>query len=72
MKVFAVLVNCFDEKHGRSTIKRYIVIEFINISAELLSGKILNGFTVDDIHLENLISDLSDSGSYMCGEKTGI
>ena len=61
MKVFAILVGYFNEKLGRSTIKHFKSIECINISAELLSGEMLNTFAVDYIPLENLISDFSNS-----------
>ena len=72
MKIFTILVSYFDEKLRRSTIEHLKSIECINISAELLSGEVLNAFVVDDIPLENLISDLNDSACYMRGGKSGI
>ena len=72
MKDFTMLVSYFSEKLGRSKIEHFKSIECIDISTELLSGEILNSFAADDIPLENLISDLSDSASYMRGGKSGI
>ena len=71
-KVFTILVNYFDDEHKRSTVEHCKSIECIEISAEILSEKILNAFIEDNIPLENFISDLSDSTSYMRGEKSGI
>ena len=72
MKVFTILVSYFDDELERSTVEHYKSIECIDISAEILSEKILNAFIEDNIPLENFISDLSDSASYMRGEKSGI
>ena len=72
MKVFTSLVSYFDDELERSTVEHYKSIECIDISAEILSEEILNAFIEDNIPLENLISDLSDSASYMRGEKSGI
>ena len=44
----------------------------LQVSAEILSEKLFNAFIEDNITLKNLISDLSDSASYMRGEKSGI
>ena len=46
-------------------------MECIDISAKI-SEKILNVFIEDNITLENLISHLSDSASYMRCEKSSI
>ena len=72
MKVFTILVSYFDDELERSTVEHYKSIECIDISAEILSEKILITFIEDNIPLENLISDLSDSVNYMYGEKSGI
>ena len=72
MKVFTIHVGYFGDELERSTMEHYEPIECIDISAEILSEKILNAFIEDNIPLENLISDLSDSASYMRGEKSGI
>ena len=72
MKVFIILVSYFDDELGKSTVQHYKSIECIKISAELLTDAILKAFSEGEIPFENLISDLSDSASYMCGEKSGI
>ena len=72
MKVFTILVGYFGDELERSTVEHYESIECIDISAEILSEEILNAFIEDNIPLENLISDLSDSASYMRDEKSGI
>ena len=72
MKVFTILVSYFDDELGKSTVQHYKSIECIEVSAELLTDTILKAFSEDEIPLENLISDLSDSASYMRGEKSGI
>ena len=72
MKVFTILVSYFDDELGKSTVHYYKSVECIEISAELLTDAILKAFSEDEIPLENLISDLSDSASYMRGEKSGI
>ena len=72
MKVFTILVSYFDDELERSTVEHYKSIECIDISGEILSEKLLNAFIEDKTHLENLISDLSDSASYMRDEKSGI
>ena len=69
MKVFTILVSYFDDELERSTVEHYKSIECIDISAEILSEKNLNAFVEDNILLENLISEFSDSASYMRGEK---
>ena len=61
MKVFTILVSYFDDELERSTEEHYKSKECIDISAEILSEKILNAFTEDKIPLENLISEFSDS-----------
>ena len=71
MKVFTILISYFDEKLGRSTIEHFKSIECIGINAELLFGEILNAFVVDNIPSENLLSDLSDSASYVRRGKCG-
>ena len=72
MKVFTILVSYFDDELGKCTVQHYKSIECIEISAELLTDTILKAFSEDEIPLENLISDISDSASYMHGEKSGI
>ena len=67
-----ILVSYFDDELEISTVEHYKSIECIDISAEILSEKILNAFIEGSIPLANLISDLSDSVSYMHGEKSGI
>ena len=61
MKVFTILVSYFDDELERFTAEHYKSKECIDISAEILSEKILNAFTEDKIPLENLISEFSDS-----------
>ena len=61
MKVFTILVSYFDDELERSTVEHYKSKECIDISAEILSEKILNAFTEDNIPSENLISEFSDS-----------
>ena len=62
MKVFTILVSYFDDELERS-LEHYKSIECIDVSAEILSEKVLNAFIEDNILLGNLISDLSDSAS---------
>ena len=71
MKMFTILVGYFDDKLEWSTLKHYKSIECIDISAKI-SEKTLNAFIEDNITLENLISHLSDSASYMRCEKSSI
>ena len=63
MKVFTILFSYFNDKLERSTVENYKSIECVNISAEILSEKNSSVFIEDNIPLENLISDLSDSAS---------
>ena len=42
------------------------------VNAEVLFSKICNVFSEDEIPLENLISNLSDSAGYIRGEKSVI
>ena len=72
MKVFTILVSYFDDELERSKLEHYNSVECIDISAKILSEKILNVFIGDNIPLENLISDLSDSASHMRDKKSGI
>ena len=69
MKVFTILVSYFDDELERSKLEHYNSVECIDISAKILSEKILNAFIGDNIPLENLISDLSDSASHMRDKK---
>ena len=72
MKVFTILVSYFDDELEQSTVEHSKSRKCIDISAEILSENILITFIEDNIPLENLISDLSDSVNYMCDEKSGI
>ena len=62
-KVFTILVMYFDRIKRRSVVQHYKSFE-LSTKAELITEKILAYFDEDDIPLNNLISDLSDSTNY--------
>ena len=72
MKVLSILASYFDDEMGRCVIEHYKSLECVHVNAEVLFSKISNAFSKDEIPLENLISNLSDSAGYMRGEKSGI
>ena len=53
-------------------LQHYKSFELLSTKAELITEKILAYFDEDDIPLNNLISDLSDSTNYMRGKKGGV
>ena len=57
---------------GICVIEHYKYLECVHANAEVLFSKICNMFSEDDIPLENLISNFSDSAGYMRGEKNDI
>ena len=72
MKVLSILASYYDDEMGRCVIEHYKSLECVHVNAEALFSKICNVFSEDEIPLENLISNLTDSAGYMCGEKRGI
>ena len=72
MKLLSILASYFDDEMGRCVIEHYRSLECVHVNAEVLFSKICNVFGEDEIPLENLISNLSDSAGYMRGETSGI
>ena len=72
MKVLSILASSFDDEMSRCVIEHYKSLECAHVNAEVLFSKICNVFSEDEIPLEDLISNLSDSAGYMRGEKSGI
>ena len=71
-KVFSVLVSYFDEMLGLSVVQHYKSVSVIEVNALTLFENTCKLFQDDQIPFENLVSDLSDSTTYMRGKKSGL
>ena len=71
-KVFSILVSYFDTEIGTSVVQHYASVSLIEVNAKSLLECICNCFVRDDIPIDNLVSDLSDSTNYMRGKKGGL
>ena len=68
MKVLSIVAGYFDGEFGRCVVQRYKSLDCIHVNAETLFSKICSVFSEEDFSLANIISSLSDSADYMCGE----
>ena len=71
-KVFSVLVSYFDEILDLSVIQHYKSVRMIEVNALTLFETTCKLFQDDQIPFKNLLSDLSDSTTYMRGKKSGL
>ena len=71
-KVVSILVSYFDIEIGESVLQHYESVSLIEINAKSLLECICSGFIRDDIPLQNLVLDLSDSTNYMRGKRGGL
>ena len=71
-KIFSILVSYFAEDIGEVLVQHYKSQEFNKVTAKNLSNYVLDALKADDIPLDNVISNLSDSTNYMRGKKAGF
>ena len=71
-KVFSILVSYFDEVLGLSVVQHYKSVSMIEVNVLTLFENTCKLFQDDQIPFENLVSDLSDSTTYMRGKKSGL
>ena len=70
--VLNILVCYFCENLMKCVTHLYASIQMTVVNAQTVYEAVLNKFKTDDIPLINLVSVLSDSAAYMCGNKNGF
>ena len=71
-KVLSILVAYFSENLKEVVVKHYASISLVTVNAQTLFDAIIDMFRNDEIPLDNLVSDLSDSTNYMRGKVNGF
>ena len=71
-KIFSMLVSYFSENDGEVLVQHYKSQELDKLNAENLRNFVINSLQEDDIPLNNVVSNLSDSTNYMRGKKAGF
>ena len=72
IKVFSIIVMYFDRCIGKSVIQNYKSVSILKGDAESLASIIVDQLKEDEIPMQNLVADLSDSASAMRGKKSGV
>ena len=60
-KVLSILVAYFSENLKEVVVKHYTSISLVTVNAQTVFDAIIDMFRKDEIPLDNLVSDLSDS-----------
>lgn len=71
-RILNVLVCLYDESLQKSDCNVYRAIEMTVVNVDTVHDAIIESFEEDNIHLQNLISILSDSAAYMRGRNNGF
>lgn len=71
-RVLNILVSYFSEDSGCCSVYHYASITMTTVNAEIVFNAVTDQLSRDGIPLSNVISCLTDSASYMAGNRTGF
>ena len=71
-KVLSVLVSYFSDELNKCIVHHYLSTSLTVVKATIIHSVILDSLKKDNIPLDNLISNLSDSANYMRGKTAGF